>query len=63
MASDDKKTIPAPKNGAVEKKADDPKSKDFKIEASGTTGTGEEIRGFIKAADWNEYKIVAKGLR
>lgn len=46
---------------AAEKKADDPKAKDFKIEANGTTGTGEEIRGFIKAADWNEYKIVAKG--
>lgn len=46
---------------AAEKKADDPKSKDFTIEHTGATGTPEEVRGIIKAGDWNEYKIVAKG--
>ena len=46
---------------AAEKPADNPKAKDFKIEVTGSSGTGEEIKSNIKAADWNEYKIVAKG--
>ena len=46
---------------AAEKNPADAKSKDFKIEANGSTGTGEEIKEAIKAADWNEYKIIAKG--
>ncbi|MGB8165995.1 MAG: DUF1080 domain-containing protein, partial [Chthoniobacteraceae bacterium] len=43
------------------KKADDPKSKDFAIEVTGTVGNADEIQAGIKPADWNEYKIVAKG--
>lgn len=46
---------------AAEKKAGDPKSKDFKIEMTGSSGKGDEIKSAIKAADWNEYKILAKG--
>lgn len=45
----------------AEKKADDPKSKDFAIEVTGSTGDPDEIQAGIKPADWNEYKIVAKG--
>ncbi|MEP6673076.1 MAG: DUF1080 domain-containing protein [Chthoniobacter sp.] len=43
------------------KDAADAKAKDFKIEVTGSSGTGDEIKGAIKAADWNEYKIIAKG--
>ncbi len=46
---------------AAEKDATDPKAKDFKIEVTGSSGTGPEIKADIKAADWNEYKIIAKG--
>ena len=46
---------------AVEKDAADPKAKDFKIEAGTPLATGDEIRSIIKAADWNEYKIICKG--
>jgi hypothetical protein len=45
----------------AEKKADDPKSKDFTIEVTGSTGDPDEIQAGIHPADWNEYKIVAKG--
>jgi hypothetical protein len=45
----------------AEKKADDPKSKDFAIEVTGTTGDPDEIQAGIKPADWNEYKIIAQG--
>ncbi len=45
----------------AEKIAADPKSKDFKIEVTGATGNPDEIQAGIKPADWNEYKIVAKG--
>jgi hypothetical protein len=46
---------------SAEKKAEDPKSKDFAIEVTGETGNSDEIQAAIKPADWNEYKIVAKG--
>lgn len=46
---------------SVEKNPADPKSKDFKIEVTGTTATPAEIAGLIKAGDWNDYKIIAKG--
>jgi hypothetical protein len=46
---------------ATEKKAGDPKSKDFKIDVTGHSATPEEITAAIKAGDWNDYKIVAKG--
>ena len=32
-----------------------------KIEVTGTVGVSDEIQASIKPADWNEYKIVAKG--
>jgi hypothetical protein len=32
-----------------------------KIEVTGEVGKSEEIQAAIKPADWNEYKIVAKG--
>ena len=44
-----------------EKKADDPKSKGFKVEVAGEVGNSDEIQAAIKSEDWNEYKIVAKG--
>ncbi len=31
------------------------------VEVAGTVGSSEEIQAAIKAEDWNEYKIVAKG--
>ncbi|MEQ1860852.1 MAG: DUF1080 domain-containing protein [Chthoniobacteraceae bacterium] len=31
------------------------------VEVTGSTGSSEEIQAAIKAEDWNEYKIVAKG--
>jgi hypothetical protein len=46
---------------SAEKDAANPKAKDFKIEVTGSTGTGDEIKGWIKAGDWNDYKIIAKG--
>lgn len=45
----------------AEKNPADPKAKDFKIEVTGSTGDPDEIQAGIKPADWNEYKIVAKG--
>ena len=45
----------------AEKDAANPKAKDFKIEVTGTTATPAEIKDFIKAGEWNEYKIIAKG--
>ena len=32
-----------------------------KIEVTGSVGNSEEIQASIKANDWNEYKIIAKG--
>ncbi len=46
---------------AAEKDPADTKSKDFKIQADGSTATTAELKDAIKAADWNDYKIVAKG--
>jgi len=46
---------------SAEKNQADPKSKDFKIEVSGSSGTADEIKSFIKAGEWNDYKIIAKG--
>lgn len=46
---------------AQAKDAADPKSKDFKIDVTGSTGSSDEIQASIKAEDWNEYKIVADG--
>jgi hypothetical protein len=46
---------------AAQKDPANPKSKDFKIDVTGATGTPEEINGFIKAGDWNDYKLVIKG--
>ncbi len=34
-----------------------------KIEVTGSVGRSEEIQDSIKGADWNDYKIVAKGNR
>lgn len=45
----------------AEKDPADPKSKDFKIEVTGSVGVSDEIQAAINPADWNEYKIVAKG--
>jgi hypothetical protein len=39
----------------------DAKAKDFKIETDGSTAPPAELKETIKAGDWNEYKIVAKG--
>jgi hypothetical protein len=46
---------------AVEKNPADPKSKDFKIDVTGNSATAAEIKAAIKAGDWNDYKIIAKG--
>jgi len=46
---------------SAEKDAANPKSKDFKIEVTGSTGTAEEIKGIIKAGEWNDYKLIIKG--
>ena len=46
---------------AVEKDPANPKSKDFKIDVTGTSGTADEIKGIIKSGDWNDYKIIVKG--
>lgn len=46
---------------AQAKKADDPKSKDFNVEATGSVGDSNEIQSSIKNEDWNEYKVIAKG--
>jgi hypothetical protein len=45
----------------AEKDPADPKSKGFKIEKTGDVGVSDEIQAAIHQADWNEYKIVAKG--
>ena len=45
----------------VEKNPADPKAKDFAIEVTGSTGDADAIQAGIKPADWNEYKIIAKG--
>ena len=44
---------------AAEKDAADPKAKDFKIQVDGNSSA--ELKDVIKAGEWNEYKIVAKG--
>jgi hypothetical protein len=46
---------------AVEKDAANAKAKDFKIEVTGSTATADEMKSLIKAGDWNDYKIIAKG--
>lgn len=46
---------------AVAKDPANPKSKDFKVEVTGSVGNTDEIQAAIKSEDWNEYKIVAKG--
>ena len=43
------------------KDAADPKSKDFKVEVTGSVGNTDEIQAAIKNEDWNDYKIIAKG--
>jgi hypothetical protein len=45
----------------AEKDPADPKSKDFALEVTGSVGVSDEIQAAIHPADWNEYKIVAKG--
>ena len=45
----------------VDKDPNDPKAKPFKIEVTGEVGKSDEIQAAIKPADWNEYRIVAKG--
>jgi len=45
----------------AEKNAADPKSKDFAVEVTGSVGVSDEIQASIKAEDWNDYKIIAKG--
>jgi 3-keto-disaccharide hydrolase len=46
---------------AQAKDAADPKSKDFKVETTGSVGDSNEIQSSIKDEDWNEYKVIAKG--
>lgn len=46
---------------AKAKDAADPKSKDLAVEVTGTVGDSAAIQASIKAEDWNDYKIVAKG--
>jgi 3-keto-disaccharide hydrolase len=46
---------------AQAKDATDPKSKDFKVETTGSVGDSDEIQSSIKNEDWNEYKVIAKG--
>jgi len=41
----------------------DPKSKDFVVEVTGSVGDSAAIQASIRAEDWNEYKIVARGNR
>jgi hypothetical protein len=43
----------------VIKQGEDPKKP--KIEVAGSVGDSNEIQANIKQADWNEYKVVAKG--
>lgn len=43
----------------VIKEGDDPKKP--KIEVTGSVGNPDEIQAAIHPADWNEYKIIAKG--
>jgi hypothetical protein len=57
LAERGQKTVIKP----VEKDVADAKAKDFKVEAAGSVGDSESIQASIKAEDWNEYKIVAKG--
>ena len=45
----------------AEKDPANPKSKDFAIEVTGSLGDPDEIQAAIHPADWNEYKIIAKG--
>lgn len=45
----------------VEKDPADPKSKNFKLEVTGSVGVSEEIQSAIHPAEWNEYKVIAKG--
>jgi len=46
---------------AAEKDPADPKSKDFKIEVTGSSGTADEIKAIIKTGEWNDYKLIIKG--
>ena len=43
----------------VIKQGEDPKKP--KIEVTGEVGKSDEIQAGIKQADWNEYRVVAKG--
>ena len=43
----------------VVRDGEDPKKP--KIEVTGSTGNPDEIQAGIKPADWNEYKVIAKG--
>ncbi|HSH96508.1 MAG TPA: DUF1080 domain-containing protein [Roseimicrobium sp.] len=42
-------------------KGSNAKAPDFKVEVTGATGKSEDIQANIKAENWNEYVIVAKG--
>jgi hypothetical protein len=46
---------------AAAKDPANPKSADFKVNATGSVGDSSEIQAAIKNEDWNDYKIVAKG--
>jgi hypothetical protein len=43
----------------VIKQGEDPKKP--RIEVSGSVGVSEDIQAGIKQADWNEYKVIARG--
>jgi hypothetical protein len=43
----------------VIRQTEDPKKP--KIEVTGSVGVSDEIQANIKQADWNEYKVIAKG--
>ncbi len=49
------------KRGEKTKVATDPDGKKHKVEVTGSVGDSNEIQASIKAEDWNDYKIVAKG--
>ena len=46
---------------SVEKDPAIPKARDFKIEVTGQSASADEIKGIIKAGEWNDYKLVIKG--
>lgn len=44
-----------------QEKGNKPKAKDFKLDVVGSVGDSTAIQANIKAEDWNDYVIIAKG--